>query len=239
MPTRYQLRHVCASLIVFGVLSVPLMRGSALARLPRPTPDRVNNPGRTTPPEFSTCGDAACHGGGPTANCGMPTVEIKQANGDAWPPACYDGGQVFNLTVTVTDPDTTRKRWGFAVGVQYNEGNSMDGVQAGTLDNDGGLTAKVDAPAGGRHQIGHDNSKSDGTWNGTYQGKAGSATWPFKWTAPTSHQTPVRFYLCGVAADNDGSDSGDRTCCRTYDINPCTTPLEGRTWGSLKIRHRP
>lgn len=39
---------------------------------------------------------------------------------------------------------------------------------------------------------------------------AGPRSWEFDWTAPSAGTGPVRFYAAGNAANNDGSDNGDR-----------------------------
>ncbi len=45
---------------------------------------------------------------------------------------------------------------------------------------------------------------------GTFAGQANNATWSFDWTAPGAGVGQVTFYVAGNAANNNGSDLGDR-----------------------------
>src|SRR5215203_393475 len=47
------------------------------------------------------------------------------------------------------------------------------------------------------------------TSTGTFEGKAGSASWDVKWTAPAADAGRVTFYAAGNAANSNNQSSGD------------------------------
>src|SRR5262252_5445003 len=114
---RPQLRHVLALLLM--LVATPLVWQTARALSAGATPDKANNPrkvgGVVQPAE--TCNKSGCHTTLPANGC-TGKVEILGL------PGCYVAGQTYNLQVKVTD--AFARRWGFEVGVQYNEGNFWD-----------------------------------------------------------------------------------------------------------------
>ena len=231
MRMRYpQLHQLFAALLV--ACSAVFLWRTAHALSAGATPDKSNNPrllaGVVQPAE--TCNKTGCHTTLPTAGCNGK-VEVTGL------PGCYVAGQVYPLTVTVTDANATR--WGFEIGVQYNEGNANDYVSAGSIDNVAGeRTQKVVSADGQRSFITHQRVNPNG--DGTYAGQANSATWKVQWTAPggVARQTPVCVYVAGLAADNDESRAGDCTYNTKVCMNPCgPTSTERSTWGAVKLRY--
>jgi hypothetical protein len=227
---RFQFRHLAASLLILGGAAFVWHNAQALSA--GATPDKSNNPrmvgGVVKPPE--TCSKSGCHDGPPASCAGK--VEVLGL------PGCYVPGQVYDLSVKVTDANATR--WGFEVGAQYSEGNQQDYNSAGSIDNDpAARTQKVTSADGQRSFITHSKASANG--DGTYPGQAGSATWNFKWTAPgaADRQTTVCFYVAGLAADNDGTTDGDCTYNTTVCVDPCgPTPTHRTTWGEVKTRYK-
>src|SRR6266849_7468206 len=129
-------------------------------------------PGAVTgaPGDFGTC--ANCHFG-PAPN-GQFTISAPQT---------YVPGQTYQITVTHTNSDTTRRRWGFELTALSS------GTKAGDLQNLSGLTQILnnDGPAANRQYIEH-------TSVGTFQGRTGGASWTFNWVAPSTNVGPVTFY---------------------------------------------
>ena len=114
-------------------------------------------------------------------------------------PQTYVPGQTYPITVTHTNMDPTRRRWGFELTVL----DSSD-ERAGNLQNTDVLTQVLNnqGPGGARQYIEHTSA-------GTFVGQQGGASWTFNWTAPPTDIGPVTFYAAGNQANNDGNTSGD------------------------------
>ena len=114
-------------------------------------------------------------------------------------PPTYVPGQTYPITVTHTNADATRKRWGFELTVL-----DTSDAKAGDLQNLDGLTQVLNnqGPGGARQYIEH-------TAAGTFINQTGGASWTFNWTAPATDIGPVIFYAAGNQANNDGNTSGD------------------------------
>src|SRR5690242_17284296 len=115
-------------------------------------------------------------------------------------PQTYVPGQTYPITVTHTNADPTRLRWGFELTVLDNASDE----KAGELQNPDGLTQVLNnaGPNSARQYIEH-------TAAGTFVGQQFGASWTFNWTAPPIDVGPVTFYAAGNQANNDGNTSGD------------------------------
>ncbi|HEY0722671.1 MAG TPA: PQQ-dependent sugar dehydrogenase, partial [Pyrinomonadaceae bacterium] len=104
------------------------------------------------------------------------------------------------ITVTHSNPDPTRLRWGFELTVL----DTASDEKAGELQNTDGLTQVLNnaGPGSARQYIEH-------TAAGTFIGQHNGASWTFNWTAPPIDVGPVTFYAAGNQANNDGNTSGD------------------------------
>lgn len=113
-------------------------------------------------------------------------------------PPTYVPGQTYQVTVTHTNPDTSRQRWGF----QLTALDTSD-EKAGELQNTSVLTQVITGgPGGNRQYIEHSSS-------GTFINQQGGASWTFNWVAPAADVGVVTFYAAGNHANNDGNTSGD------------------------------
>jgi hypothetical protein len=113
-------------------------------------------------------------------------------------PATYVPGQTYQIAVTSTNPDPSRRRWGF----ELTALDTSD-EKAGNLQSSNALTQVITGgPGGARQYIEHSAS-------GTFAGQQFGATWVFNWTAPPTNVGPVTFYAAGNHANNDGNTSGD------------------------------
>jgi uncharacterized repeat protein (TIGR01451 family) len=114
-------------------------------------------------------------------------------------PASYVPGQTYQITVTHTNSDPTRLRWGFEL-TALDDANE----KAGDLQNTSVLTQVLNnqGPGGARQYIEHTSS-------GTFINQQGGASWTFNWTAPSTNVGPVTFYTAGNQANYDGNTSGD------------------------------
>ena len=115
-------------------------------------------------------------------------------------PQTYVPGQTYPITVTHTNTDQTRLRWGFELTVL----DTASDEKAGELQSVDGLTQVLNnaGPGSARQYIEH-------TAAGTFIGQHNGASWTFNWTAPPVDAGPVVFYAAGNQANNDGNTSGD------------------------------
>ena len=90
-------------------------------------------------------------------------------------PQTYIPGQTYAITVTHTNPDPTRLRWGFELTVL----DTASDEKAGELQSTNGLTQVLNnaGPSSARQYIEH-------TAAGTFIGQQNGASWTFNWTAP-------------------------------------------------------
>jgi glucose/arabinose dehydrogenase len=150
-----------------------------------------------------SAGPPAAHTGAPgeetCAECHLPdgappgTITISA-------PQSYVPGQTYPITVSVTNADPARRRWGFELTAIDDTGS-----RAGTLTpgSDGltQLTPPAVSPTA-RQYIEH-------TAAGTFQGQAQGASWTFSWTAPDDVVGPVLLHVACNQANNDLNTSGD------------------------------
>jgi FlgD Ig-like domain len=155
-------------------------------------PDRFAGT-RTGAPSETTC--ASCHG---NLNTGPGSASLTISQNP------YNPGDTLDLTVTVRQ--TSQMRWGFDLTV-LNSGNQAAGRMI------------VSDPVNTR-----DTTRSTGrqylyqTTSGTHAGQADSSRWNFRWVAPSVGTGTVTFYFCGLAANNDGSNSGDYAYSNTLAV---------------------
>ncbi|HKO95612.1 MAG TPA: PQQ-dependent sugar dehydrogenase [Pyrinomonadaceae bacterium] len=114
-------------------------------------------------------------------------------------PQTYVPGQTYPITVTHTNADPSRLRWGFELTVL-----DTSDEKAGNLQSLDGFTQVLNnqGPGGSRQYIEHTSA-------GTFAGQQGGASWTFNWTAPATDVGVVLFYAAGNHANNDGNTSGD------------------------------
>ena len=133
------------------------------------------------------------------AECHVPVGDPPLGQISISVPPTYVPGQTYTITVTNSNADDTRMRWGFEL-------TALDpsDEKAGNLQSTDGLTQVLNnaGPGGGRQYIEH-------TQAGTFMGQMDSASWTFNWTAPATDVGTVIFYAAGNHANNDGNSSGD------------------------------
>jgi len=141
--------------------------------------------GLTGAPGENSC--LSCHSGSPVS--GSMTISGL--------PRIYDAGQTYVITVSVEEPGF--QRWGFEL-TALNESNEAYGTFT--------ITDAVNTELSDNTGTNADYVKH--TEVGTYAGVPdGPVSWQFEWTAPDPAEGTVTMYASGVAADNDGSLSGD------------------------------
>jgi hypothetical protein len=146
-------------------------------------------PGYTGAPREEPEACAECHVA-PDAGTGHISITA---------PSTYVPGQTYPITVTHTNSDPTRIRWGFELTVL-----DTSDEKAGELHTLDGTTQIINnaGPGGARQYIEHTSA-------GTFVGQQNGASWTFNWTAPPTDIGFVTFYVAGNQANNDGNSSGD------------------------------
>lgn len=122
----------------------------------------------------------------------------------------FTAGQQVRLRITVADAAATR--WGFELSPRRAD---SPGTAYGSI-------AAADATS----QILTSGSLQYAiqTSAGTRTGQASAASWDVVWTAPAELSGgAVIFYAVGLACNNNGSDSGDRTYTATATLQPAAT----------------
>ena len=167
------------------------------------------NPGHTGAPGELTCAVAGCHGGEP--NTGPGRFEITA-------PSSYEPGMTYQISVTHSTSDTTRRRWGFQLTALDGTNNRAGNLQSTSITQvlDGG-------PGGNRQYIEHN-------FLGTFQGQPSGATWTFNWVAPSTDVGRITFYAAGNQANNNGNESGDQIYSTSVSI-----PVAGAITGAPLI----
>lgn len=116
-------------------------------------------------------------------------------------PANYTLGQSYTVTVTVSHP--TARAWGFELTALDSNGTSST-VGALTVTTPT-TVLKRDSSDSGKQRIYLSHSGE----TGIAQGKTGSNSWSFSWTAPAASVGDVTFYAVGNAANNQISPEDD------------------------------
>jgi len=131
-----------------------------------------------------TCGtNGGCHGGGSTVVSNAITSDI--------PGTGYVPGQTYNVSVTVSDASSSK--FGFEATAEDGTGTQQGTMIAGTG------SQLISSGTG----AGHVTHTSSGL------GTAGSATWDFQWTAPSSDQGDITFFSAMNASNGQSNTSGD------------------------------
>jgi uncharacterized repeat protein (TIGR01451 family) len=140
------------------------------------------------------------------AECHLPQPDAGTGNIQINAPQSYVPGQTYPITVTHTNADPTRLRWGFQL-TALDDSNS----KAGNLQDTSGRTKVLDnqGPGSTRQYIEHCSGAGSGCLDGTFRGQQGGASWTFNWTAPATNVGPVTFYVAGNQANADDNTSGD------------------------------
>ena len=139
----------------------------------------------------ATC--TGCHNGTAIAATTQATITSNI------PAAGYTPGSVYTITGTVNY--TGRSVFGFEISPQNSAGTKL-----GTLVVTSASTTKLV----GNKYITQQQAGTTGT--------TGSHTWSFNWTAPAAGSGSVTFWGAFLAANGNGSSSGDQTYKTSYTV---------------------
>lgn len=170
--------------------------------------------GNTAAPGENSC--ARCHDG--TMNDGSGSVVISGV------PDVYQPDQEYTLTVRVSHGSF--HLWGFQLTAldSSNRGvgtfRIIDSTTTRKLNGSGALS--------GRAYV-------DQTQSGMHDGQSGNASWQVAWKAPAADAGRLTFYVAGLAANDNGSSSGDSTYTTTVKTGVTTPMVIAPTYKNGKI----
>lgn len=131
-----------------------------------------------------------CHSG-TTINAGGGSITVSSDI----PQAGYTPGNTYNFSVTVNQPNITL----FGIGAEIlNTSNANCGTIVVTNTTQTSIKTSL-----GKSNLVH-------KLNGGLVTTAGSKTFSFQWKAPSTNTTTATIYVAGVAANKNGSDTGDK-----------------------------
>lgn len=155
--------------------------------------------GRTgSPSDGNSC--IGCHGGSALLNLAGVIESDIPAEG-------YVPGETYNLTIASGASRNNAQRYGFQLSPQDNQGNTV-----GTLIQVSGTSVSND----GKY-ISHNGAQSEA-----------SPSWTFQWTAPDAGTGSFTFYLSVVAADGNGSTSGDEVILSDLEVSEAQSTSTGK-----------
>jgi Reeler domain len=163
------------------------------------------NPGHSGAPGELTCAVSGCHGGEP--NTGPGQFQITA-------PSSYEPGKTYQITVTHSTSDTSRRRWGFQLTALDGSSNKAGDFQSTSI-----TQVLQGGPGGNRQYIEHN-------FLGTFQGQPSGAMWTVDWVAPSSDVGRVTFYAAGNQANNNGNETGDQIYATSVSV-PVATAING------------
>jgi len=180
------------------------------------------------PPEYSGAPPEpdchACHDGNPRNLDGQ--LQILDA------PLLYREGRTYRITIRITSSQTSAApspKWGF----QLTAVRTATGEGAGTFVDVSGenttIVTGINDPT--RRYI-------EQTSAGTHAGTRDAVEWKVDWTAPGAGVGGVDFHAAGIAANGNGSTTGDYVYAATVASDDTTTGIPATTWGELKRRYR-
>lgn len=130
-------------------------------------------------------------------------------------PAQFTPGQTYSATVTLGSNGSAN--WGFELSVK----DTLQ-AQAGSLT----VTDAIHTQTFTGNMGGNTITYLAQTAAGTYGGQVGPISWNFNWTAPSSSQPKVTFYIAGLAGDNDGGTGGDSVFAYSFTSTATSTAAD-------------
>ncbi len=155
--------------------------------------DSSGKKGKTNAPGETTCNDGGCHSGNALNSAGG-SITITAPTLTNWE---YTPGQVYVINVIVAKTGVSKFGFDF-------EALTSAGANGGTItvtNSTQTQTQNITISGNSRTNIIHKTNGGTGT--------AGTHTFTFNWTAPSTNIGNVTFYAAGNATNSNGSTSGD------------------------------
>jgi hypothetical protein len=163
--------------------------------------------GRTGSPNETNCTN--CHSDA-AANTGGGSVIIT-SDIPNWE---YSPGTVYHITVTVAQTGVSL----FGLGCEALQSTNANG---GTLSISDASHTQIKTAGNSRRNIVHTFGGGSGTTN--------SHSFTFNWTAPATNIGNITFYTAGVAANGNGSSTGDRVYTTSQVATPFVVGTQNKT----------
>ncbi|PCH67739.1 MAG: hypothetical protein COC01_05125 [Bacteroidetes bacterium] len=168
----------------------------------------------TGAPNEETCYTSGCHDDvGLNSGSGILSLEIDQN------PIKYVAGQTYSITVSITRENI--ERFGFEIlALDDNEENTGEFL---ITDSDRTQIISGSLTNESRKYVTY-------KYAGTKAVSTGLGEWSFDWRAPENYYGNITFYVAGVAANNDATDSGDEVYTESVTLsaypNAISSPKE-------------
>jgi uncharacterized protein (TIGR03437 family) len=198
------------------------------------------------PQENGTCAQSGCHVGKADDPVNKGSVTVAFPNGQSYTP-----GAKQHLVVTIADPATTQKAWGFQLTARPPS-NAQS--QAGTFASTDANTLLMCASSSLAQELEVDFSTSKAqscpaneplqyiehslTGYDTTRGHTGSQTYEFDWTPPASNVGNIVIYLAGNAANGDLTVNGDHIYTNKYTLTPGASGPTPAIDSSLSVQNQ-
>jgi uncharacterized protein (TIGR03437 family) len=178
------------------------------------------------PKELGTCTAASCHVGTTNDPANKGSVNVTFPNGMVYTP-----GVKQHLVVTVADPASTQRAWGFQLTARVA---SNTATLAGAFTSTDANTLVMCATANLAQLMEKDFGAAQTcpanmplqyiehslTGYNTTRGKTGSQTYEFDWTPPATSQGNLTVYVAGNAANGDLTERGDHIYATSFTLTP-------------------
>lgn len=148
----------------------------------------------TGAPRDVTCAKSGCHVGS-VINEGNGKLSLSFNNGLN----SYEAGKTYPITVEISQKDI--QRFGFQLVAICD----ADTSNAGTIEITDSLRTQI--LKGVKKNA--DRKYITYKYAGTEPFAKEKGSWTFNWTAPKNYKGNITFYYGAIAANNDGTDSGD------------------------------
>ena len=162
-----------------------------------PSPMSSGAPAQSTgAPDEKDCTTSGCHSDF-KVNTGTAVLSISAENGITQ----YEPGKTYAITVSISDPGLVRFEF------QVLALRNSDHANVGTIKlTDLQRTQIIDGygALASRKYVTY-------TYPGTDAVSSGLGRWTFSWTAPETNEGAVTLYAASIAANDDGTDTGDHT----------------------------
>src|SRR5215831_15087401 len=180
------------------------------------------------PGENPSCISGGCHVGTANDTNNKGSVSIAFPNGNS-----YTAGVKQHLVVTISDPATTQRAWGFQLTARLSSSTStVAGSLASTDANTTMMCASTNRVQ--ETEVTFDPAKAQAcpsnqplqyvehslTGYKASLGKTGSFTYELDWTPPATASGNIDFYIAGNAANGDLTQNGDHIYTTKFTLSP-------------------
>ncbi len=192
----------------------------AIARSSGPPASRTGVPAIASIAAETTC--LSCHSGNAVNSGGSLTLLGL--------PSYFTGGHTYRLTVHLASTQNVgTPQWGF----EMTAVDTATGLGAGTFAVVDAAQTQIVTGSGSYATRRYPEQTSTGSKFNV----ASPVEWQVDWTAPVAGASRVRFYVVGLAADGDGTTSGDWMYSTSAASTDSVTAAVPTTWSQIKHQY--